>query len=179
MVADRDRKKNSVKMIGDIVHGYVSQLADNIRINSSGGAVLIDIIGSDWLHYKSTWQIMGIIAGSLPEVIDRNGNPAPMTINGIPIYITDVKVLSALNKLSNYPPDVITEALHEIHEVVEMIIEDDCQFKMNEPLGVLHQLQGFHMKAQNKLYINKSRIKESLHYGLKRHFSTFPTFPDG
>ncbi len=108
---------------------------------------------------------MGIIAGSLPKIIDRNGNPAMMTMNGIPIDITDVKIFSALNKLSNYPPDsdVITEALHEIRKAVELFIEDDGGFKMSEPLGVLHQLQSFHIKTQNKLYINNSRIKETQH----------------
>ena len=165
MVADCDRKKYSVKMIGEMVYGYVPQLTHKISINSSGGVVLIDINGIDWLHNKSTWQIRGIIAGSFPEIIDLNGNQAPMTMNGIPIDITDVKVLSALNKLSNHPPVVITEALHEIHTAVEMFIEEDgkLEFKMNEPLGVLHQLQSFHIKFQNKCYINESRIKESLH----------------
>jgi hypothetical protein len=80
---------------------------------------------------------------------------------------SDVKVLIALNKLSNYPPDFITEALHEIHKAIEMFIEVEGKFKMNEPSGVLlkllHLLQSFHIKAQNKLYINKSRIKDVLH----------------
>jgi hypothetical protein len=153
VVADCDHKKYSVKMIGDMAYGYVPQLTDKIRIRSSGAVVLIDINGIDWLHNKSTWQIRGIIAGSFPEIIDLNGNQAPMTMNGIPIDITDVKVLSALNKLSNYPPDVITEAQHEIHKAFGMFIEEDgkrCMFIEEDG-------------KQNKLYINKSRIKESLH----------------
>jgi hypothetical protein len=95
-----------------MVYGYVPRSSDNIRINSNGGIVLIDIIRSDWLHYK----------GSLPDIIDRHGNPAPMTMNGILIDISDVKVLSALNKITNFPPDITTEALHEIQKATEMYI---------------------------------------------------------
>ncbi len=50
IVADRDRNKYSVKIIGDLVYGYVPQSVDKIRINSSGGVVLIGIVGSDWLY---------------------------------------------------------------------------------------------------------------------------------
>ena len=62
---------------------------------------------------------MGINGGSLPDVLDRHGNPAPMTMNGIPIDISDVKVLSALNKLTNFPPDITAEALSVIQKAME------------------------------------------------------------
>ena len=43
--------------------------------------------------------MMGILLGAFP-IFDQNGNPAMTTMNGIPIDITDVKVLNSLNKLS-------------------------------------------------------------------------------
>jgi hypothetical protein len=167
-VLDRNRTKYSVKRLGDVVYGYVPRSSDNIRINSNGGIVLIDIIRSDWLHYKGTWYLMGINAGSLPDIIDRHGNPAPMTMNGIPIDISDVKVLCALNKITKSPPDITTEALHEIQKAMEMYIEFDIEWRTNEPLGVLYLLQSCHIKTQNKLYINKSRIKETLHASVSK-----------
>jgi hypothetical protein len=46
--------------------------------------------------------------------VPSNGNPAPVTMNGIPIDISDIKVRSVLNKMTNYPPDVTMEALQII-----------------------------------------------------------------
>jgi hypothetical protein len=100
-VSDRNREKYSVKILGDTVFGYVPRSTDNMNANPNGGIVFSNIVRSDWLHYKATWHIMGINGGDLPEVFDRHGNPAPMTMNGIPIDISDVKVISALNKLTN------------------------------------------------------------------------------
>jgi hypothetical protein len=48
-------------------------------------------------------------------------------------------------------------------KAIEMFIEFDIELITDEPLGVLHLLQSFHIKTYNKLYINKSRIKDALH----------------
>jgi hypothetical protein len=124
-VSDRNRVKFSVKILGDMVYGYVPKPSDNITTNPNGGIVFSNIVRSDWLHYKATWHVMGIKGGSLPEIFDRHGNPAPRTMNGIPIDISDVKVLSALNKLTNFPPDITAEALSVIQTAMENFIEFD------------------------------------------------------
>jgi hypothetical protein len=112
---------------------------------------------------------MRINAGSLPDIADQNGNLAPMTMNGIPIDISDVKVQSALNKITSFPPDVTMEALQEIQKAMEMYIEFDIdRVKTDEPLAILHLLQNFHIKTQNKLYVNKTRIKEALQTSMSK-----------
>jgi hypothetical protein len=55
-----------------------------------------------------------------------------MKMNGIPIDISDVKVLSALNKITDYPPDITTEALFQIQKAIEMFIEYDLELKSDE-----------------------------------------------
>jgi hypothetical protein len=93
-VSDRNRVKYSVKILGDAVFGYVPRSTDNMTTNPNGGIVFSNIVRSHWLHYKATWHVIGINGGALPEVFDRQGNPPPMTMNGIPIDISDVKVLT-------------------------------------------------------------------------------------
>jgi hypothetical protein len=168
-VSDRNRVKFSVKILGDMVFGYVPRSTDNMTTHTNGGIVSSNIVRRDWLHYKATWHAMGINGGSLPEVLDRHGNPAPMTMNGTPIDISDVKVLSALNKLTNFPLDITTEALSEIQKAMETFIEFDIDcLRSDEPLAILHLLQSCHVKTQNKLYLNKSRIKEALQASMSK-----------
>jgi hypothetical protein len=163
-VSDRNRVKFSVKTLGEMVYGYVPKPSDNITTNPNGGFVLSNIARSDLLHFKATWHVMGIKGGSLPENFDRHGNPAaPMTMNGIPIDISDVKVLSALNQLTNFPPDITAEDLSVIQTAMENVIEFDIDcLRSDDPLAILQLLQNNHIKTQNKLYTNKSRIKDAL-----------------
>ena len=170
-VSDRNRVKFSVMILGDAVFGYVPRSTDNFTTNPNGGIVFSNIVRvrSDWLHFKATWHVMGINGGALPEVFDRHGNPALMTMNGIPIDISDVKVISALNKLTNFPPDITAEALSVIQKSMEEFIECDIDgLRSDEPLAVLHLLQSCHIKTQNKLYLNKARIKEALHASMSK-----------
>jgi hypothetical protein len=118
---------------------------------------------------QASWQVMGINAGSLPDIVDQNGNPAPMTMNGIPIDISDIKVRSVLNKMTNYPPDVTMEALQIIQKAMEAHIEFDIdRLKTDEPLATLHLPQSYHIKTQNKLHHNKARIRETLQASLSK-----------
>ncbi len=112
---------------------------------------------------------MGINAGSLPDIVDQNGNPAPMTMNGIPIDISDVRVRSALNKITNFSPDVAMEALQEIQKAMELYTEFDIdRVKTDKPLAILHLLQNIHIKTQNKLYVNKALIKEAVQTSMSK-----------
>jgi hypothetical protein len=168
-VTASNRSKFAVIIFSDMVYWYIPRSTDDIRTNANGGLVLTNIIRCDWLHNKASWQVIGINAVSLPDIVDQNGNPAPMTMNGIPIDISDVKVRSALNKITNFPPDVTMEALQEIQKAMEMHIEIDIDsLKTEEPLAVLHLLQSLHIKPQNKLYTNKSRIKDALHASMSK-----------
>ncbi len=155
-VSDSNRTKFPVKSFSDAVYGYLPRSTDDIRTNANGGLVLSNIVRSDWLHVKASWQVMGVNAGSLPDIVDQNGNPAPMAMNGIPIDISDVKVRSALNKLTNFPPEVTMEALQIIQTAMENHIEFDInRVNTDEPLATLHLLQDVYIKVQNKLHTNK------------------------
>jgi hypothetical protein len=162
-VTDSNRAKYSVKILSDAVYGFIPRSTDDIRTNANGGLVLANIIRREWLHFKASWQVMGVNAGSLLDIVDQNGNPAPMTMNGISIDISDIKVRSALNKVTNFPPDVAMETLQIIQKAMETHIEFDFdRIKTDEPLSTRHLLQSFHIKTQNKLYTNKARIREAL-----------------
>jgi hypothetical protein len=55
------------------------------------------------------------------------------------------------------------EALQMIQKAMEEYIEFDIDRLMaDEPLAILHLLQSYHIKTQNKLYQNRARIKEAL-----------------
>jgi hypothetical protein len=105
---------------------------------------------------------LGITKAALPDILDQHGNLAKMTMNRIPIDITDLKVLSNLKKLSNYPPYATMEALDEISKAFRMYIEENEETSNGEPLEILHRLQAAHIQVQNKLFANKSRIRVSL-----------------
>jgi hypothetical protein len=151
------------------VYWYIPRSTDDIRTNANGRLVLVSIIRRDWLHFKASWQVMGINAGSLPDIVDQNGNLAPMTMNGIPIDISDVKVRSGLNKMTNFPPDVTMEALQIIQKAMETHIKFGIdRIKTDEPLSTLHLLQSFHIKTQNKLHHNKARIREALQASMSK-----------
>ncbi len=100
---------------------------------------------------------MGFILGFLLDILDPNGCPAKMTINGIPIDITKMKALSTLNKLSKYPAEAIIEALCEIRKAINMYFKGT---KCYPTLEILHTLQSAHIQVQNKLFANKSRHKD-------------------
>ena len=104
---------------------------------------------------------MGINKASLPDILDQNGNPVMMTMNGIPIDITDLKVLSYLKKLSKYSPDVTMDAFEEISKAIKFY--EDFRFtQTGEPFKVIQMLQAIQIQVQNKMVANRSRISESL-----------------
>jgi hypothetical protein len=82
-----DRTKHSVKTLSDMVYYYIPRSTDDIRTSANGGLILGNILRTDWLHDKASWQLIGINAGFLSDIVDQNGYPAPMTMNGIPIDI--------------------------------------------------------------------------------------------
>jgi hypothetical protein len=150
-----DRTKHSVKTLSNMVYYYIPRSTDDIRTSANGGLILGNILRTDWLQDKASWQLVGINAGSLPDIVDQNGYPAPMTMNGIPIDITDIKVRNILRKMTNYLPEITMEALHVIQKTMEEYIDFDIDRLMaDEPLAVLHLLQSFHIKVHNKLYQN-------------------------
>jgi hypothetical protein len=146
---DCDRNKVSVKLIAYMVHGYVPHSTDMIKETPDGGINPEEIRRDEWLHIKSTWQIMSNVLGFLPDIIDQNRNPVMMPMNKIPIDIPDVKVLSSPNKLSKYPPDVIMEDMFEIRQANTMYFEGNESFPMEEPLEIpsLHKLQFAHIQV--------------------------------
>jgi hypothetical protein len=89
-----------------------------------------------------------------------------MTMNGIPIVITDVKVLtlllSTLTKLSKYHAEIIIEAHYEIRKAFHMYFEGTECSPTDEPLEILQKVQSAHIQVKNKLFANKPRIKDLL-----------------
>jgi hypothetical protein len=79
--------------------------------------------------------MIGIILDALPDIVDQNGISAMMTTNGIPIDITNVKVLSPLNLLLKYPPYVITEALFEIRKAFNMFLKMRLPVRYGRTMG--------------------------------------------
>jgi hypothetical protein len=114
-----DRTKHSVQSLSNMVYDYVPRSTDDIRTSANGGLILGNIIRTDWLHDKASWQLTGINAGSLPDIVDQNGYPAPMTMNGIPIDITDIKIRYILRKMTNFLLEITMEALHVIQKTME------------------------------------------------------------
>jgi hypothetical protein len=147
-VQSGDRQKHAIKTLSNMVFYYVPRSTDDIRTSANGGLILANIIRTDWLHNKVSWQLTGINAGSLPDIVDQNGNPAPMTMNGIPIDITDIKVRNILRKMTNFLPEITMEALHVIQTTMEKFIDFNIdRLQADEPLAVLLLLQTFHIKV--------------------------------
>ena len=103
-----------------MVYYYVPRSTDDIRTSANGGLILGNIIRTDWLHDKASWQLTVINAGSLPDIVDQNGYPAPMTMNGITFDITDIKIRYILRKMTNFLPEITMESLHVIQTMEEL-----------------------------------------------------------
>ena len=168
-IQSSDRQKHAINTFSNMVFHYVPRSTDDMRINANGGLDFTNIIRTDWLHNKISWQLSGINAGSLPDILDLNGNPAPMTMNGIPIDITDIKVRGMLRKMTNFLSEITMEALQVILNVMEkFIVVNPGRLQAHEPLAVLILLQNLHIKVQNKLHKNKARIEESLQNAISK-----------
>ena len=71
IVLGRDSNKTSVKILADMVHGYVPNSTENIKETPRGGKIIHEEIrDAEWLHSKSTWQMISIILGALPDIFD-------------------------------------------------------------------------------------------------------------
>ncbi len=80
--------------------------------------------------------------------------PVKMTMNGILIDETDVKVLSNLKRLSKY-------SYGEIHKAFKIYIEGTENSPTGEPREILHKLQAIHIQVQNKMFTTLPTIHVS------------------
>ena len=119
-VMDPLRNKHPAKALAEMAAYYVPDSNDYIIVLPNGGVDLTNIQPHEWCHTKQSWGAMGITKAALPDILDQNGDPAMMTMNGIPIDITDLKLLSHLKKLSKYSPEVTMDALEEISKAIKL-----------------------------------------------------------
>ena len=136
-VSDPNRNKHSVKILADMATLYVPTSNDHITTSPNGGVDLTKLKPEEWFHTKATWAAMGVLQSGLPDIVDQNGNPAMMTMNGIPIDITDLKVRGYIKKLSKYSQDVMMDALEEISKAIKLYFEEFGFTQSGQPFEVI------------------------------------------
>ena len=121
----------------------------------------------EFVHNRSSWEVMGIKKGSLPLILStdpRTGEEyeAPMTMNGIEIDPRDPGVIRRISALKMFPTSVMSESLDTIKQAFETYINDenhpirktaeDSKFK------ALERVQRAYIMLQNYLLLDKCKI---------------------
>ena len=99
---DARRMPHNIAILLRMADGYVAQSTDTLKVTRNGNPSLKPFSRENLLHKKSTWEIMGISQGRLPSLHNPDGSEACMTMNGLPVDLTDDKTIHRLDQIRNY-----------------------------------------------------------------------------
>jgi hypothetical protein len=102
---------------------------------------------------------MNVSKGRLPSLYYSDGTEIPMTMNGIPIDITNDETARKLNQIRNFPASLVNEGLEVISKTINkhFIVKiertkDTCLY------GAIETFQEAKITLQNLLFAGKAKM---------------------
>ena len=146
-----------------MVDGYVALSTERIKVTRNGNPQLKPLSPEDLLHTKSTWEIMGISQGRLPSLYNPDGSEAYMTMNGLPVDLTDDKTIRRLDQIRNYPSSIVNESLEVISKTINKHFKSKVEKKKETCLyGAIETFQEAKITLQNLLFVEKAKIMKDI-----------------
>ena len=157
----RDPRRNPFNVINllRMSDGYIPQSTDRIKVDRNGNPSLKTLSNGDLLHTKSTWQTMNVSKGRLPSLYYSDGTEIPMTMNGIPIDLTNDETARKLNQIRNFPASLVNEGLEVISKTINKHFIVKIERKKDTCLyGAIETFQEAKITLQNLLFAGKAKM---------------------